>query len=114
MIGLDAELGSRCSRLTFGLVIEGNSMAPEFAPGDLVIIDPEIRPVPGDYVVAKLDAEERATFKKFRHRGTDANGAEQFDLVPLNEDWPTIEVRASNPGYVVGVMVEHRRKRRTR
>lgn len=113
-ITVDPALAGILSPVAFALVVEGRSMEPEFREGDLILIDPRIAPQPGDYVVARLDADERATFKKFRARGADANGAETFDLVPLNEDFPTLRVDASNPGQIIGVMVEHRRRRRVR
>lgn len=113
-VGLDASLASSSSRLTFGLVIDGDSMSPEFAPGDLVIIDPAITPRPGDFVVAKRERDSKATFKKYRARGASENGVDVFDLVPLNEDFPVLHVSPDDPGSIVGVMVEHRRRRRVR
>jgi SOS-response transcriptional repressor LexA len=82
--------------------------------GDLVIIDPSVKPRPGDFVVAKLANEDEATFKKYRPRGSNPDGGEIFDLVPLNEDYHTIRVDQDRPGFVVGVMMEHRRRRRIR
>ena len=94
-------------------VIDGESMAPEFAPGDKILVDPDVTPRPGDYVVAKLDEEEKATFKKYRPRGRDAAGEEVVELRALNEDWPTLVIDARNPGHIVATMIEHRRYRRT-
>lgn len=98
----------------FGLEIDGESMSPEFSPGDIVIIDTGLEPVPGDYVVAKLDAEERATFKRFRPRGLDENNQPIIELAPLNPDYPSLFISARSPGRIVGVMIEHRRYRRRR
>ena len=61
----------------FALEIKGDSMLPEFKPGDRVIIDPQITPQPGDYVVAK-NGEEEATFKKYRPRGMSERGNTVF------------------------------------
>ena len=102
----------RVGAASFALVVRGTSMAPEFRDGDKIIVDPELTPQPGDYVVAKLDREEEATFKKLRPRGTDAAGQPVIDLVPLNEDWPVLHIDAANPGRIIGTMVEHRRYRR--
>lgn len=96
----------------FGLTIEGQSMAPEFEPGDKIIVDPDVKPQPGDYVVAKLDNEERSTFKKYRPRGSDKDGSPIIELAPLNTDWPTLYIDAGHPGHIVGTMIEHRRFRR--
>ena len=112
-IGVDREMASELGRLAFALMIDGESMMDEFRPGDVVIIDPAVKPRPGDFVVAKVDDDESATFKKYRSRGVDtATGIEIFDLVPLNPDWPTISITPGNPGHLIGTMMEHRRRRR--
>jgi len=100
------------SSSTFALVIEGRSMEPEFRPGDKVIIDPTVRPRPGDFVVAKRDDDQDATFKKYRLRSQDDKGREVIELTPVNPDWPTLMIDRDNPGHIVGTMVEHRRYRR--
>ncbi|MGN5142067.1 LexA family protein [Aeromonas caviae] len=89
----------------FGLWIRGHSMTPMFNEGDLVIIDPDEQPR-RDYVVAKNGSEE-ATFKKYRPRGIDENGQEVFELVPLNDDFPTMHSDRQHI-EIIGVMVEHR------
>jgi SOS-response transcriptional repressor LexA len=100
------------SARTFALLIRDESMAPDFREGDKIIIDPEVTPQPGDFVVAKLDRETEATFKKFRPRGEDASGAATIELAPLNPDWPTVMINAESPGRIIGTLVEHRRYRR--
>ncbi|HHQ4580585.1 TPA: LexA family protein [Aeromonas hydrophila] len=90
----------------FGLWIRGYSMTPIFNEGDLVIIDPDEQPRPGDYVVAKNGSEE-ATFKKYRPRGIDESGQEVFELVPINDDFPTMHSDRQHI-EIIGVMVEHR------
>lgn len=96
----------------FALQIKGESMRPDFTPGDRVIIDPDVQPQAGDFVVAK-NGEEEATFKKYRVRGTDSTGSAIFELVPLNPDFETMR-SDERPIRIVGVMVEHRKYRRNR
>ena len=98
------------SRWAFALEIDGDSMLPEFRPGDRVIVDPEMTPNPGDFVVAKNGREE-ATFKKYRPRGIGADGNMIFELVPLNDDYATMRSDVEHL-RVIGVMVEHRKKYR--
>lgn len=100
------------SQWAFGLAIEGDSMLPEFRPGDIVIIEPEWEPRPGEYVAAK-NGHEEATFKKYRQRGINAAGEVVFELIPLNEDYPTLR-SDEIPLIIIGVMAEHRRKTRRR
>ncbi|HDZ8834630.1 TPA: helix-turn-helix domain-containing protein [Aeromonas dhakensis] len=97
----------------FGLWLRGDSMVPLFKEGDLIIVDPDESPQPGDYVVAKNGSDE-ATFKKYRPRGIDESGQEVFELVPLNDDYPTMHSDRQHI-QIIGVMVEHRsyRKRQT-
>jgi len=111
-VSVDAELAQDLGRLAFALEITGESMLEEFHPGDIVIIDPAVKPLPGDFVVARIESDGSATFKKYRSRGRDAEGHEIFELVPLNADYPTVVVNAANPGSIIGTMMEHRRRRR--
>jgi SOS-response transcriptional repressor LexA len=94
---------------TFALRIIGNSMEPEFREGDVVVVDPDVRPDPGNFVVARND-EEAATFKKYRPRGI-IDGVEVFELVPLNPDYAVMR-SDQQPIQIIGTMVEHTRFRR--
>ena len=98
---------------TFGARVRGESMLPLFKDGDIVVIDPTLRPRPGDFVAAQIVNGEFAegTFKKYRVVGMSPSGNEVFELVPLNEDFPTLRSDAIDC-TVVGVMVEHRRRYR--
>lgn len=107
--GFDVEYGDNdASKWSFFLEIEGDSMLPDFRPGDRVLIDPEVTPRPGDFVAARNTRQE-ATFKKYRVRGLDASGNEVFELVPLNDDYPTLRSDEHHL-CVIGTMIEHRRK----
>lgn len=98
------------SAWAFALDVEGLSMLPDFRPGDRIIVDPDMAPNPGDFVVAR-NGSAQATFKKYRPRGIDAAGNEIFELVPLNEDYPTLRSDTELLS-VIGVVTEHRKKLR--
>lgn len=101
------------SPYTFALKIEGRSMLPDFTEGDRVIIDPDVRPNSGDFVVAR-DRKGGATFKKYRLRGSDERGQEIFELIPLNMDEFDSMRSDVEPLEIIGTMVEHRKYRRKR
>lgn len=101
------------SARAFALRITGDSMEPDFGDGDIVVIDPDVEPLSGDFVAAKRDAEEDATFKEYRLRSHDP-AAPSFELIPLNRAYPTITADPANPARIIGTMVEHRRYRRRR
>lgn len=95
---------------TFALRVKGKSMEPDFREGDTIIVDPELAPGPGDYVVAKNGGNE-ATFKKYRSRGVTESGEDVFELVPLNPDFATLDSSRERI-LIIGVVVEHRRTMR--
>lgn len=94
----------KLSRWAFCLDVEGLSMAPRFQPGDRLFVDPDRSPSPGNFVVAR-NGSNQATFKKYRPRGMDANGNEIFELVPLNDDFPTLRSDQEKL-IVIGVVTE--------
>lgn len=92
----------------FALVVQGNSMEPNFLSGDILIVDPTIQPTTGHFVIAVTDGYEKATFKKFRER-FDENGQMYFELVPLNIDYP-IFTSKQFPIHIIGVVRSFIRK----
>jgi len=108
------ELSSKPQGFALVLELTGESMLPEFAPDDLIIIDTGLEPLPGDYVVAVTEGDMEGTFKKYRPRGLDEDGHPIIELTPLNPDYPTLTINSKNPGRIVGTMIEHRRYRRRR
>lgn len=106
------EVSERPVGEVFALEVEGQSMRPDFRDGDIIIIDTGVAPDPGDFVVAQLDGEPKATFKRYRLRGYDEDGQPIVELAPINPDYPTLVMDAKRPGRIIGTMIEHRRKRR--
>lgn len=100
------------SEYTFALKIIGDSMEPDFKAGDVIIVDPEIEPAPGEFVVAK-NGEHEATFKKYRPTTVTEDGRQHFELLPLNDDYPIMKSAEHNI-QIIGTMVEHRIYRRKR
>lgn len=91
----------------FSLTIDGLSMSPDFLPGDTIVIDASLAPQPGSYVIAQNGSYE-ATFKKYRVIGYDEFGREEFELIPLNPDFPKLSSR-DHKISIIGVMVQHLR-----
>lgn len=91
----------------FSLIIEGMSMAPDFLPGDQIVVDASLSPQPGSFVIAQ-NGQVETTFKKYRVIGYDEYGREEFELVPLNPDFPTMSSREHQIS-IIGVMVRHMR-----
>lgn len=81
-------------RHTFALRVSGDSMEPEFQAGMILIIEPEMDPEPGDYVVAK-NGDDETTFKQLVRDGAD------WYLKPVNPRYP---IKPLGNAKIIGVL----------
>lgn len=80
-----AEEASSCSEAeAFALMVLGDSMAPEFAEGDIIIIEPEGLATDGSYVLAQADGEW--IFRQLAKAGL------AWELRPLNPTYAAIAI----------------------
>jgi len=98
------DTSSTDSQYAFALVVHGDSMAPEFRDGDVIIVDPELSPESGDYVIAKNGDD--ATFKQFVRDGS------SVFLKPLNERYPIKDMTGVTKFRIVGVVREKKSRYR--
>jgi transcriptional regulator with XRE-family HTH domain len=90
------------SSQTFAMEVTGSDMLPEFAAGHIIVADPTLRPVDGDYVLYDQSEDGPVCLRQYRKRG------EAFDLVALNPDVPTLSVTPETaPPRILAVIVEH-------
>jgi SOS-response transcriptional repressor LexA len=68
----------------FGLIIEGDSMSPEYLPGDRVVFAPNEIARNGDVVVARLRENGEVYFKCFRRTGAEGD---TVILESINKDY---------------------------
>lgn len=99
-----------CSENSFALIINDKSNAPEFFPGDSVIIDQEIAPEPEDMVFAYWGDDGLPIFRRFLTVGSFPDIT--YRLEAINTAWPSYDLLPSDLGFIVGVMSEHTRPRR--
>jgi SOS-response transcriptional repressor LexA len=92
----------------FSLEVDGLSMAPDFMPGDEIVVDAALEPKPGSLVVAQeiQHGVAMTTFKKYRVVGVNEHGVDIIELVPLNPDFPTYN-SAQIEISIIGVVVQH-------
>lgn len=83
-------------RHTYALRVQGDSMSPDFPEGCIIVVEPDMEPMPGDYVIAK-NGDEEATFKQLIKDGAD------YYLKPMNERYP---IKSLGAYHVVGVVRE--------
>lgn len=95
-------------RAIFSLEIDGMSMAPDFMPGDEIVVDAAMEPKPGALVIAQemQHGVAMTTFKKYRVVGINEHGVDIIELVPLNPDFPTYNSTQVDIS-IIGVVVQH-------
>lgn len=91
---------------TYWLRVKGDSMTPDFVQGDLILVGRERVASTGNYVVALLENDPKATFKKYRE--CFENGERYHELIALNSFYPPIDSRIK-PFEIIGVVLEHKR-----
>ncbi len=74
-------------RHSFALRVRGDSMLPDFREGDMIVVDPELAPRSGDFVVAVADDAGEATFKRYLKK------KDGEVLMPLNADYSPIVLK---------------------
>lgn len=95
------------SALTFAMRIQDDSMLPRFRAGDTVVVDPTRQPAVGKFVVAARMGEPGAILAQYASRGVDAEGANVFELTPLNPLYPSNR-SDREVVKILGVVVEKR------
>lgn len=89
----------RCGPHTYILRVQGESMAPRFADGELIFVDPDAEARHGSFVVVRLEDTQQATFKQLI-----IEGGRRF-LRPLNERWPDPIIELNSHATLCGVVV---------
>ena len=91
-----------CSDQSFWLEVKGDSMtAPaglSIPEGMVILVDPEVEPTNGKLIIAKLESENEATFKKY------VDDAGNRYLKPLNPQYSMIPINGNC--RIIGVVVD--------
>jgi DNA polymerase V len=95
----DAALSACSGAEPFALVVLGDSMAPEFADGDVIVVEPEGHATDGAYVVAQVGGEW--TMRQLARDGA------AWTLRPLNPAYADVPIADLSP--VRGVVIQKSR-----
>lgn len=87
-IEVPGQIGKGC----YALRVTGDSMSPLIDDGDIVVVDPDRWPKPGDCIVARSTLENlnEATVKRYYPVGFDGTGREVFEARAINEIYPAM------------------------
>lgn len=94
---------------SFALRVDSDEMAGDVNPGDVLVCVRNITPRDGDLVFALVG--HGLLFRRYRSRGSDSIGRQVFDLTSPNPEIATQTINAANPGRLLAVVIEHRKRR---
>lgn len=86
----------------FALTVVGDSMEPEFQEGEIIIVNPHIEALPGDFIIVK-NPDGEATFKQLKKYGN------SWVLHPLNPRYHDMEVRRGDFRIIGRVVKKEKR-----
>lgn len=105
----DAEKWLPCpvkhSEKTYILRVQGESMSPEYRDGDLIFVDPLVRPEHNSDIVVLLENDSAATFKRLQ-----IVGGKKY-IAPINKDWPEHVINIDQQAQICGVVIFSGRER---
>ncbi len=104
LIPISPGLTERIGANAFAMEVKDDSMIPEFRVNDVLIIDPDTTPNPGDFVVAKLDTDNEVIIRKYKQLSA-SKTSPVFELISLNEDWACVRVDPDISCELIGAVI---------
>ncbi|KTD65356.1 helix-turn-helix domain-containing protein [Legionella spiritensis] len=101
-IPVSSEISELISEHAFALVVKDESMVPELKIRDVLVIDPETFPYPGNLVAAKLETNSEVIIRKYKQLSASKNSPE-YELLALNPDWANIQDSNKIIGTVISL-----------
>lgn len=98
---------SRTSSSTFGLIVRGDSMEPEFFDGETIIVDPSVLPETGKFVVVSFRSEDNDLVEPILRQYI--RDPENIFLKSKNNNYPMLNV-AEQQFRVCGCVVEKNKR----
>ncbi|PJE09596.1 MAG: LexA family transcriptional repressor [Legionella sp.] len=107
LISVSTALLPGISAEAFALKVVDDSMVPEIRINDVLVIDPNILPKPGNYVVVKIDNRSEVIVCQYKKLSYTSS---EFELLTLNDNWPNIKVNENIEVNVVGTVMQNIRR----
>ena len=92
------------SSALFATSVDDSSMQPELNPGDVVVIDGDLQPNPGHYVLVYLTQKKQTVLRRYG----EADGC-HFQLLASSDLWATVSIKDVQDAQIIGVVVEIRK-----
>lgn len=87
--------------------MKDNSMQPELKANDILIIDPQQLPRPGDFVIARLESSSEVIARQYKQRSAIHH---EYELTAINDVWANIYIDSASKCEIVGTVISFIRK----
>lgn len=104
LIPISSAVQDRIGQNAFALVVKDESMIPEFKFDDILIVDPNTQPNPGDFIIIRLENESEVIIRKFKQLSASKEKPE-FELIAINSDWPDVKISKEFNEIFIGVVI---------
>ena len=104
LVPISARLSEHAGENAFALLIKDESMTPELRLNDVLVINPDVTPKPGDFVVVLIKGDDQAMVRKYKQLSA-SKSEPKFELIALNDDWPPIVSGKENRISILGVVI---------
>lgn len=102
-IPVNSELAVNLGENAFALKMKDHSMAPELRINDILIIDPDQKVIPGNFVVALLEEEREVIVRQYREISA-SKAAHVYELRVMHDAWANMRID-NNKSKIIGVVI---------
>lgn len=99
-IPLSSEISSSLSKQAFAIKMQDESMDPELKLNDILVIDTDKLPQPGQFVVASL-ADSEVLIRRYKQISASSSN-KQFELLATNKHWA--DVKSNGQCKIIGTV----------
>lgn len=107
-VSLELKSKESTAKYLVATYIVDSSMSPKFSPNDVIIIDCEQKPRPGDFILVQIADTQLIAIRKYKESDKHSSQNCNYDLIALNSDWGTIHITDKREATILGTVIEHR------
>ena len=98
---------AQCSSRALSFRVWDRAMVPNFEPGHLVTVDPEVLPEPGDAVAFALLGSSETLFRRYRPQAESRPAMPPLTLRADNDDFEPRLITPAHQPVFLGTLLEH-------
>lgn len=92
-IPVSLEIAEITSEYAFALKIKDDSMHPDLKINDLVIVNPDDTPQPGNLVAARIEEGEGVVIRSYKQLSV-LKEFQEYELLAINPAWASIRINS--------------------